>query len=50
MWQEANKGMVGAGKANSTPLEEKAADGKTFIYAIKQQVKWYYISVIMFMQ
>ncbi|PWA66290.1 Endonuclease/exonuclease/phosphatase [Artemisia annua] len=38
-YMEAKKGMAGAGKANTTPLKEKAADGKTFIYATKQQVE-----------
>ena len=42
MWQEAKKGMAGAGKVNTTPLEEKATDGETFIYATKQ-VKCYCI-------
>ncbi|PWA34381.1 FF domain-containing protein [Artemisia annua] len=35
----SKKGMGGARKVKTTPLEEKATDGETFIYATKQEAK-----------
>lgn len=37
--EEAKKGMAVDGKVNTTPLEEKVADGESFIYATKQEAK-----------
>nr|GFB10333.1 crooked neck-like protein 1 [Tanacetum cinerariifolium] len=33
LWKEAKKGMAGARKVNTKPLEEKATYGEMFIYA-----------------
>ncbi|XP_021988535.1 pre-mRNA-processing protein 40A isoform X2 [Helianthus annuus] len=37
--EEAKKGMAAAGKVNTTPVDEKAADDEQFLYASKQEAK-----------